>query len=187
MWSRQHWICAGTTALATFGLTVALFWPTIANAVDEKAATTVVSVPTLKVDSSEITARFAKSDLITEEKGVRLLKPGAIPPIEIIAYNRGEKEQTFNFTATLIIASMNDRMSRVPRVAKPSWEQEYTLTLQPGQSRTVTVETAEKAGSLGQVTLNLKADKQLIEALTISTAGEAPPAAKTPRQVAATK
>jgi hypothetical protein len=63
MWNRHDYLVLAAAAVVTFGCTLAVSYPRLANAIDEKpAATTEVKVPTLNLGVAQISAALDAAD-----------------------------------------------------------------------------------------------------------------------------
>jgi hypothetical protein len=112
MWTRRDFALLATAALATFGITVAAFWPRIANAVDDSPpATTDVKVPTLNLEGASVSAALDSAHARTVILTVRNLTDSAataqfaaeanvVQPVSIVeqpptpALNSAQAQQT---------------------------------------------------------------------------------------------
>jgi hypothetical protein len=176
MWKRRDWICTGLAAGAAFGLTLAAFLPNVATAVDPAVPVPVVDTPKLKFDGFEISARLVKDDNVAQVNGSTAnLKAGPAPKFQVEAINTGTAAATVEFSANLATSNVRDNFSRVPspRKSTPEWTQSYTLTLKPGETQVVDIDTGAKVGPNSVATLGLESGKLKINALTMMTAGPA--------------
>jgi len=168
MWTRNEWMRTGLTAVAAFSLSITGFWALGAQPQAQQLATLQIAQPKLKISDCVVLARLAGSGPAVEIKDARItLKPGAIPPMELLLTNTGSTPQTLHCTARLTIPTMADMLSRVPRAAKPAWMQEYVWNLKPGESLVVALPTGAVLNANGMATLALQSDKQQITALTL--------------------
>ncbi len=131
MWNRRDAVVLATAAAATFGLTVAAFWPRTVHAVDEKPApTTEVKVPTLDLQGVQVTAAL---DAKLEHTVI------------FTVYNTTQTATTAQFAAAAMVQEPSSAMSRIGPMSRQVWNQDYALDLQPGETKTVSVELPAEA------------------------------------------
>jgi hypothetical protein len=131
MWNRQHFAVMATAAVASFGLTLATFYPRLANAVDQAPAPTVeVKVPTLNLGTVAVTAAMDPTDNHTMILTLR---------------NTGDADASAHFLAQASVTPESDGGSRRMPSPERVWNEEYSLNVQGGATKTVSVKLPDNA------------------------------------------
>jgi len=131
MWTRRDFALLATAAIATFGITVAAFWPRLANAVDNQPpATTDVKVPTLNLEGASVSAALDSAHARTVILTVRNLTDSAA---------------TAQFAAEANVVQPVSIMSRGIPAGQAVWTNDYAVNLQPGETKAISVELPESA------------------------------------------
>jgi hypothetical protein len=153
-----------TMAAAAFGtaaLTVATFWTgplEAGNPVDAPAAK--IATPKLVSHGVEMTLASA---------GGRVFKAGDEPAFELTAANTASQGASVSVYITMTASSPADRLSRVIRAPAILWRQEQLLTLNPNETKVLSLsaKTNLPAGSLIAVSL-----REIDPAQTLAGAGQ---------------
>ena len=124
MWTRRDFVLLTTAAVATFGFTLAAFWPRIANAVDETPVTADVKVPALNLGNASVTAALDAAHPRT---------------VILTVHNTTAQAATAQFSAGAIVVEPYGMMLRSEPRGQEVWKQEYAVDLQPGQTKSLSV------------------------------------------------
>src|SRR4051812_26553701 len=118
MWTKRDFGMVAAAALATFGVTVGVFWPRVVTAVEDKAAsTTEVKVPTLTMGNVQVTAAL---DKVKERVMVLTVK------------NNSNEKGTALFKATAMMQTPGPTGGRVAFSSwKQTWSNDYVMELEP--------------------------------------------------------
>ena len=156
------------SAVATMGLSLALFTALPAIGVAEKEDKTI-AVPTLKTGETELSLQFSADKRVTVKDGAITIAAGDLPGMELQAVNHGTKDATVTYKVNVSAQSLQDTMSRVPRDnSKAVWEYSSTITVPAGKTITAKLDSTGKlaAGAFGRVRLTV--DKEAIIATSFS-------------------
>ena len=152
---------------------------------DAQPPTAVIKEPTLTVDGCQIKVHLASDTPAAQKQAVVLasqsqgssnmvMQPGPLPAFALEATNPGTTPATIHFSASLRLSNIRDEMSRVPRPpAVPVWHQDFSMTLQPGQTQSLPIAAAAKVDAGDIAMLSLENGNQQITALTLSAAAVA--------------
>jgi hypothetical protein len=144
MWTRRDFVLLATAAIATFGFTVATFVPRIANAVDETPVTADVKVPTLNLGGASVSAA---------------LDPAHARTVLFTVRNTTDDAVTVQFSAQATVYGPTSMLSRVGPVGSQVWSQDLAVDLQPGQTKTLSVELPQAAFSAPDSTPPAQVDR----------------------------
>jgi hypothetical protein len=172
MWTKRDWICLGISATATFGVALATFYPTGANATDEPPPATVFKFPAFKLSGVSITASAMQATPPGKDtNGATLVQPGMLPELELTANNRTAQEETIAFAANLRTSTVASAMSRVPMPTSmpTSWKEGFAIDLKPHETRLLQFSTGVRVDQMSSATLRLQAGSSEVDLLTLST------------------
>jgi len=136
-----------TVALGTATLTVAAFWAGPSEAGGDADA------PPSKLDQ----ARFLSHGvaLTLAPAGGRVFKAGDQPEFELTALNTTPQPASASVCVTLTASSPADRFSRVARVPAALWQQEQVVTLQPKETKVLTLRAGRKLPPNSMISVSL--------------------------------
>jgi hypothetical protein len=119
-------IVAGV-AVATTLLALALFLPTNLSAVDTPAPAAAIEQPTLTCDGVKLTVKSSAA----------IYRAGEMAVLELTAVNTTGKPVTLTPALRMTSAARPSELSRAMPMPKQVWQTEQTLSLKPGEVRTV--------------------------------------------------
>jgi hypothetical protein len=132
---RQDLIKTASVALGTAAITVATCWTGPVNAGNEGQA---------------LPAKIARPKLITHgveltlvSTGDRAPATGDKPRFELTALNLSEAPVSLPVCVQINATSMPDALARVVRIPNLLWQQEFTLTLKPKETKVLPVQAAK--------------------------------------------
>ena len=166
---RVDLLAVGGWAVATMGLTLAMFLPGGLVAVDSSAAVKAeIRRPTLTARGCELSARLIDPQAKAPTAALISYKTGDQPVVEMTAVNRTDKPVEVPWSLSMRAAGPVSPMSRMGPVAKEIWCQKGTLMLKAGETQTLTLETktALPGGNNGWIALQV--EKQAIRAVTFA-------------------
>ena len=162
--NRRDAITAGLWATGTLAVTLGLFYPTHMLAVDPPRPLKAENAkPKLVVNGSEL------SIAIDGQTGpAATLLPGKAPVLRLLASNPTETTVDLSYRVSLSMSPPVDLRSRTLPSPKEVWHCEELLTLRPGESKTLELDTKASldAGTNGHV--RLEVGKQEIVALRLA-------------------
>jgi hypothetical protein len=141
MWTRRDLVCLAASAVATFGLTLTLFYPSLADAVeDSPSATATISVPTLTVGTATVSAA---------------MDPAGRRTVIFTVHNLSDQNTSARFVATATVSSPPPPESRGWGSMRQVWHEEYAVDLQPNETRSLSVILPDSAfGDLSNYSSN---------------------------------
>ena len=149
MWTRKDAVSMTLAAVATFGVTVALFLPRVVNATNAQDQAKVLS-PVLHIgQGDECRAALAMSDKQPAATGSKtapnrpmpgqiIAEAGPAPVVTFLVNNPSDQEATISFTASFDTSRPAGRSLSRPQ---NQWTQSYDLVLKPGESRELAADT----------------------------------------------
>ena len=158
MWTKRDWTQVAVVGVGACALTLASLSTGALTAQQQKAEVEpkAIATPTLSVGRFKVSARVAEDEQVAGVKdGMVTVKADATPGVKLVVVNDGTSEETETFTATMMVQSISDMLSRVPRPMRPGWTESYTVTLGAGDSKTLEASPGLKiaAGASGMLTL----------------------------------
>lgn len=159
MTTRNSIVSIMLTAVVTCGLALALFAPASVSAVEPvQPARITIQTPTLTLGTISIVTKMDTTKT-TEAAGTpatTTMPAGDIPTFSIVATNQGQTAAEAKFVASVTVTTMRDAMSRVMRVTPPQVVDEYTISLAPGETKTITLKVPGKVEAMGSVSVALR-------------------------------
>ena len=136
----QDLLAVAAVAAVTMAFTLVAFGPTGVGAGDD--------VPALRAEivQPKLASQGCEFTLKTDKPAYQ---PGETPTLELAATNPTDKPVETSVWLNITASSPRDMLSRMPIIPKPIWIHECKLTLQPGETKTVSV-TADVKLPAGQ-------------------------------------
>lgn len=173
-------MCFAASSAVMFGGTMLCIYPRPVHAGGQAVATTELKVPTLEVDGVRWSASTTPQKQ-TDQTGAPppvLMQPAHLPTIDVHASNVNERVETTEVVASVLISRVPNLLSRVPMpVRRPdaAWSQTISITLQPGETRIITLHPDVQLPAMSTAVFKMKAGEQEVDLLTISNSKPMPP------------
>lgn len=120
-----------TAALGTATLTVTAFWAGPMDAGNDADA------PPARITKSRLISHGV--ELTLAPAGGRVFKAGDVPEFELAALNTTKEPASASVCVTMTSASPADALSRVIRLPMVLWQQEQVVSLEPSETKVVTL------------------------------------------------
>jgi hypothetical protein len=179
---KRGLIIATTWAAATFGIILAIGLPASLDAVNPAVSPKPdIATPTIISNGIALSAVFDRPT--TQPSG----QPMAIsyiigdkPALQIRAENQSKDRATLDFTVTINETTPPMMMSRRPAMPDTVWSHDDTVTLNPGEQKTITLASDKPLPAAGTFSVLLKAGDSVIVPLSAAVADPKVPISESP-------
>jgi hypothetical protein len=163
----QDMLAVAAVAAATMAFTLVAFGPAGVGAGDNvQTLRAEIVQPKLASQGCEFTLKTDKA----------AYQPGETPTIELTATNPSDKPVETAVWINITASSPRDMLSRMPVMPKPVWIHECKLTLQAGESKTVSVTADLKLPAGQSIAISMSDRDMTVMARTLSVPRQAPDA-----------
>jgi len=139
-------------ALGTATLTVAAFWAGPIEAGSDADA------PPAKITKSRLVSHGVEMTLASANG--RVFKAGDQPEFELTALNTSKQPANVSVCVTMTASSPADAFSRVIRLPKVLWQQEQIVTLQPNETKVLTLCASTNLPANSMISVSLQEQDQ---------------------------